>query len=203
MNHVLVVMQARSGSSLLTRIFHEHGLWMGQSRGTHGWGYETYESRNVHNYMDGSEITSEGLKSSFLDEIPKDTRAVLKTSIQMHKQWIVALPEADFVFMVRDAAAVAESLWRKGRTDKKRNVMLPHAKMWNDRIYWSSVIGDRPLVLMSRVMEGDYSSLEVAMDACGMKMDSSIVDSCIDKKLWHCQPKTHEVEPLEKHYGKF
>ena len=204
-NHVLVVIQARSGSSLLTRILHEHGLWMGEHRGMvgPGWGYETYESACVHKYMEVDNITPKGLRRVFLSEIPRDTRAVLKISIQMYKQWIMALPEACFVFMVRDAAAVAESLWRKGRTDLDCDAMLPHAKLWNDRIYWSSVITRRPLVLMSRVMEGDYSSLAVAMDACGMKMDRRIVDSCIDRNLWCCQPDKHEIETLEKHCGKF
>jgi hypothetical protein len=206
MNHVMVVMQARSGSSLLTKIFHKHGLWLGECRKP-GRDYETYENAGVMGFLDrskGSGINPDGLRQEYLSQIPPGQRGVLKTAIQDHKAYLAAFPEADFVYMVRDAEAVSESLWRKGRQHLAEGAMLGHATLWNDRIYWSSIIQRRPLVEMSRVLEGDLSSLKLAMKACGMKMRESIVEQCIDRTKWRCQPaQIRKQEAYRKHMGKF
>jgi hypothetical protein len=193
---VIIIAQSRSGSSLLTKIFHAHGLETGAVRPAGR--YANYESLSVHNFFqankegtahskrkDNDLTLAPMLRDAFLGSI--DGNAVLKVMVQHEDLAREAFPDAKFVYLMRDSEAVGKSLWKKGRTHLKPDAMVPHAKLRNGWILAAAEKHGCPIIQMSRIMEGDLSSLEIGFDYCGIKLSPKIVESCIDRNLWTCQ----------------
>ena len=180
---VITVGQSRSGTSLLIKIFINHGFVTGQARNPSG--YENHESLAVHGVAHGNSPDPRAIREAFFNSIPKGSRGVLKSMINKHDIYLKAFPDALWIFSIRDAEAVCESLWRKGRRHLHPKKMMGHAVARNNEIIEAA--GDSTIVQMSRLMEGDYSSLERAMSERGLVMDADAVRSAINPKLWTCQ----------------
>ena len=180
---LITVGQSRSGTSLLIKILINHGFEVGQIRSPGR--YENYENQAVHDLVHQSNPDPKLVRGAFFNSIPIGSKGVLKSMINKHDIYRAAFPDATWMFSIRDAEAVCESLWRKGRTHLHPKKMTGHAKARNSEI--TEAAGDSTIVNMSRVVEGDYSTLKTAMSECGIVMDVDAVRSAINPKLWTCQ----------------
>ena len=193
---IAVVCQSRSGSSLLMKIILAHGFDLGKVRSKRR--YENYENLAVHSFfqLNKSRIAHSGrkdndlsladaLRDTFLQSVSGD--AALKVMIQHEDLARAAFPDAFYIYVIRDAEAVAKSLWKKGRQHLLPNAMMGHANHRNDWIKRNAEKYQCPIVQMSRLMEGDLHSLEAALEYCGVEMQVDKVNESINRDLWTCQ----------------
>lgn len=180
---LITVGQSRSGTSLLIKILMNHGYEIGRPRPAGR--YPNNENAAVHAVITSKNPDPRLVRNAFFNDIPDGSKGVLKSMINRHQLYLDAFPDATWLFSIRDPEAVCESLWRKGRTHLHPKHMMGHALAKNAEI--TEAAGDATIVQMSRLMEGDYSSLEKAMSECELVMDADAVRNAINPTLWTCQ----------------
>ena len=193
---IVVVAQSRSGSSLLMKIVRAHGFDTGEVRPKGR--YANYESLAVHRFLqlnrdriahsgrkDNDLSLADALRNTFFKSVNGD--AALKVMIQHEDLARAAFPDAFYIYAIRDTEAVSKSLWKKGRQHLSPNAMMGHANYRNDWIKRNAEKYECPVVQMSRLMEGDTQSLEIAMKYCGIEMQIDKVNESINRDLWACQ----------------
>ena len=175
---------------MTTRIFHEHGLWVGRYLSKNGYpGYENADIKDITRGMvdgkvDGQRLIKQGYTKEdfhrvFDDRCPEDW--VFKTGIDWWDLW-QGYP-AKFVFVQRRIEGVAMSL-HKGHGRDLRGSIRSVTNQYEFMDQMSEKHGI-PIVRTDELIRGDYSSIKAAMDYCGLSFDPKIADRCIEVKRWH------------------
>lgn len=193
MTRVVIFATSKSGSSVTTRIFHEHGLWVGSYNSKNG--YPSYENNDikgsmpqmVHRHKDGNgqrilRTDIGNVRRLIRENFPADNW-VAKVGIDWWNVWHGLFDGLSYVFVKRSIEGVAQSLHNKhGRDLQRSRIMVERRYLAMDSL---SKKYDVPIVMTDELIAGDYSSIESAMSKCGMKFDARIADRCIDRKKWH------------------
>lgn len=190
---VIIFATSKSGSSLVTRLFHEHGFWVGNYGEKNG--YPTYENRDINRSFiphvakgdNGQRVLMKPVdeaRALIEQHVPQDTRWVYKAGIDFWNVWNEIYPQHDPVFVKRGVDAVARS-W--AGTDVG-HCYEQGRKMAVDRYaFMDEVNRERwvPVVKSHRLIQGDLVTLEAALKSVGVRMDRAIVDRCIEPGRWH------------------
>lgn len=200
---ILILAAPRTGSSLVTHIFAEHGVWIGECKGEHGFKYKIYENlalRNTVIAITKRAFKERGYKRSFGDPIPinnndKQQIAAVVRDLKPVDPWCfkVAVDYAELffqfepklIFVRRDPEQAIESLIEKGSRQSQRKLAEEvHTRRVNLMEKYAEEKGG-VWVNTDELLEGDYSSIKQAIEYVGLKFDRKIVDRVIDPKKWH------------------
>jgi len=164
---VLITGVARSGTSLATRIFHEHGLWVGNLLPPFH-GYQSYENEDIQRlFRKGIEP-----KTIIKQLAPKDERWVIKRPVADYEQWRTLNPY--LVITWRNTNSIKEST-RAKRGDNRGAGPTNQMKALKSK--------GVPCVDYDELLKGKYSSVRNALTACHIEPDTDIIENCIDKSL--------------------
>lgn len=177
---------------MIARIFKEHGFHTGDKKFRNQFGYRTYEnlelrqSINAITHMVGSMDkrlnagkNNQHIRRLFERHIGK-TPWLFKAGPQYWSIVHGAFPTANFVLITRNIESIIASQQAKS---PKLNTRL-----WVEAFV--QAIEDLhqelqyPVIDSDEVIAGNYTSLEVAMEYCGIPFHPVIADDCIDKKMW-------------------
>jgi len=185
---VLILMTSRSGSSLVSKIFHAHGWDHGGER-YFSCGYETFENVAVKRFIDANKHRIHTETGKFCNYIPgveacvPDHRGLVKIGVEYAGLFERMNPHV--VTVKRDPVAVAKSL-----TDKRGN---PH--MWEKtvpaiRARYKGL--DRAVrrwggaeVNTDQLVKGDLTSIRAAFEHHGFAFNEDIARRCIRPEIWH------------------
>lgn len=180
---VVLLTNPRSGSSMITAIFAAHGFHAGRFMNHKG--YESYEWQELKQAIRRCDRELRGDPVRQTQAMLRDVRLFMESKPRpivikiVPEQVAPLLDYSPLIFNVRrDSVATALSqsdgkiLTRPLRDvmRKRYALMSQYSNDWIDA---------------DAVIDGDYSSISKCMDKCGVTMDSRLVDSCIDKSLWH------------------
>lgn len=192
MEPVLIVACPREGSSLVTSIFANHGLWTGTCAPPNRFGYRSFENVDLKHFIKAhwnnpTRIPPEpgpDLRAFVRDLIPERPRAVLKTFVNFWDVWRDAFPQAGWVLCRRDFDSAFQSALEKNPNDD-RDFMKRIIRGRHEQLERVARITRRKIINTSRLMEGDTSALEQAFIDCGMEMDPEIVERTMKPELWN------------------
>jgi len=188
----------RSGSSMVTSIFHKHGLWIGQCEAINRFGYFSFENTDIRNKLRNlvePDLQSPTRIKRFVDRFTQDTvRRVLRRIVPPNTQWVYKTmidswrmfdglyPGIKFVFVKRNIDAVLASARDKDDHPDIHAAAIVRAKYeFMDGLSESRGI---PFVNTDELIEGNYTSLEEAFAYCGITFDSGIADFIIKPEKW-------------------
>ena len=198
---ILILCQPRTGSSLVTKIFHDHGVWLGDfNQKPNGFGYIHFENEALRNCL--KTINREywqGKEKIFGDPITATKRHRLMVkgmveSINPKEPWAYKVSsdyyklflqfEPQIILVKRDEEQAILSACQKGGGRKKTEARKIYQKRMKtmksvEREYGAKWVDTDELIA------GNYMSVKEALEYCDLKYDEQLVDQCIDKKLWH------------------
>ena len=193
MEPIIILAMPRSGSSMTAGLFAKHGVWVGP--------YRKGDSRNAKGYYESAPF-----KQSLVDncgrlapdgklakpvegwrniaELLLDDHGykggpwLVKHSAMYYPVWHEFSPQ--YICVRRDLRAVEQSGKATGYF-RNSAAIEPHVEALD---YVRDNLGGVD-VFTDEIVQGNYSSLQPAFDACGLKMDESIVRDFVDPTLWH------------------
>ena len=177
MPNAVILMQSRSGSSMVAGIFAAHGFWYGESYD--GAGYQTYENCEVKDAIRANKFTS----GEFCE--PFETNFYPEREPWFWKGPVEVYPcfehfGAQTILVRRNAAANIEALMARhpgGDRDFARSLYVKRHNLMDEvggiNVYTDQIIG------------GDYTSIELALNACDVKFDKGLAESVIRPEMWH------------------
>jgi len=183
---------ARSGSSMVTNIFAEHGF--NTSRGQHaklidGAEYWTFEDLAIKDYYRHNRIKKDGDLTSFHTFINQDK--LKKIINDLPEPWIIKTGVEKWplfksipcvvVKIHRSAKHIARSMAAKKAEeyDWVYPLIVEKQKMLN-QIQGHSVYTED-------IIAGDFSSLDAVFNELGIGLNLGKVQKCVDPSMWHYQ----------------
>ena len=198
---ILILCQPRTGSSLITKIVHEHGCWIGQIKekpNTHD--YTHYENEPLSNILKEINILFwKGKEKIYggLDMDGKIYRQKLKTMIDHLKPldpWVFKCSvdyarlfyqfDPKIILIKRDEEQCILSTIEKGRRRAKTEAREIYRKRMSSM---KKVEKERGAVWIDvdEVMAGEYASLKEAIEYCGLEFNQETTEKAIDPSKWH------------------
>lgn len=192
---IVIFMVPRSGSSMVTSIFHAHGLWVGRCEAINKFGYYSFENVDMRNKLRDlvtPDIASPARMKVFhkgnnQDSVRKAighiaTDWVYKTGIDNWCLFDGLYDDIKFVFVKRKIDFVVASIQDKEDSNYLHSRKVLEAKYAvMDELSASSNI---PIVYSDELIDGKYVSLERAFAYCGLAFDSEIADLMIKPEQW-------------------
>ena len=196
---ILILCSPRTGSSMVAKIFHNHGVWTGETCKVNRFNYDSYENESLkncvksywHHYsqihgkhfgtpMEACQEYINGVNKAIANEKPTNPW-LFKMFVEGYKLFLHLKPK--FVLIRRDTKQAIQSM-----KDKNPNNHDLISKIHNDRMnsmeYIEKTYG-AAWVNTDEIIEGNYSSLNNAFDFCGLEFNSIIADNSIEKQKWH------------------
>ena len=185
---ILILMTARSGSSLVAKIFAAHGFDAGNER-VYSHGYETFENAKVNRWIDDHidqmRPLTTGHPCKYIpgieDCIPPN--GVVKTAVEYSGLFV----KMDFklITVKRDVRSIAESVAIKrgepGTADSIVGAMMSRmAGMDRLRDKWNGAEIDT-----DQIMSGDFAGVRAAFEHHGLEFDEAKARACVDVTKWH------------------
>ena len=184
---ILILMTARSGSSLVARIFAAHGYDTGGEK-VYSHGYETFENAKVNRWIDDHkpqlQLTT-GRPCRYIpgieDCIPDN--GVVKTAVEYLGLFVML--DFKLITVKRDVHSIAESVAIKrgepGTAYKIVGGMMSRmAGLERMRAVWNGAEIDT-----DQIMAGDLSSVKAAFEHHGLEYDEDKARACIEPDKWH------------------
>jgi hypothetical protein len=191
-------MTSRSRSSLVSKIFANHGVWWGNTYAKTK-GYEMYEnqvikqiqkkfikpSKGVLPHCEELQLTEEdtkpfheALKEHHSKDCPKRIeRWSMKTGVEYFNAWKDLNPYN--IFIQRDPVGVANSIVQKGIGEYQHAFdCIQWRYNYMHRIH--EVFGG-VFINTDVIISGNYEDVEEAMEYCGIEYDVKAVESAIDR----------------------
>ena len=174
-------MTSRSGSTLTARIFLRHLRGeIGQANGEH---------KGIENWI-RQRYTKDHQNPCPLPYLPGFREYLDSLKLDLWKGDVMYFPlfeNEKAVFIKRDVDSVVKSLMAKNNRAAKQDPekvknLIQTRYNYMDQI--QSVYGGAT-VYTDELIEGDYSSLEMAFEYCGLPFNPEIARSEIDPKRWH------------------
>ena len=193
-------MTSRSRSSLVSKIFANHGVWWGNTYATTK-GYQMYENQNIKRiqkeiikpkkgilpFCEELELTEEvvnkfheSLERYISQQMQSITTArgkwSMKTGVEYFNAWKDLNPYN--VFIKRDPDEVAKSIVEKGIGGYQQALAATH---W--RYNYMDRIQDRyggVFVNTDKIINGDYTDIKQAIAYCGIEYSKPYVEKSIN-----------------------
>ena len=185
------MMTARSGSSLVAKIFHAHGFDYGPEP-VFSCGYKTYENAAVWRWIDKNKgrlqpiPTGRGCKYAPGIEacIPRPTsNAMVKVAMEYVTLFKKLSPRV--ITVRRDPEAIAASTCAKRSPPEPPSRCIgPVMKRLNGLERMRQQYNGAE-VNTDELMAGDFSSIEAAFQHHGFNYDDDLARSCVDPDKWH------------------
>ncbi len=191
-------MTSRSRSSLVSKIFANHGVWWGNTPKTSR-GYQTYENQIIKQiqkdtikpkkgilpFCEELELTEESIKSfhavlkkHYLSNCPQETnRWSMKTGVEYFNAWKDLNPYN--IFIKRDPKGVANSIVEKGIGEYQHAF---DAAQW--RYNYMHRIEEKfggVFISTDDIIKGDYKAVREAIEYCGIEYNAKAVEAAIDR----------------------
>lgn len=175
---IMLWITSRSRSSMVSKIFVEHGVWWGNTL-VQCSGYDTYENQKIkalqnkykpqwgRPYMKPIQTSPEIFKKfqrELFKIVPPDRTWMMKTGIEYFNAYESLEPFNIFIY--RPAEDVARSLVKKTRADYK--VALKTAKWRYDYMSKLEEKYGGKWVDTDRVHDGDFEQIKDALEYCGI-----------------------------------
>ncbi len=194
---IVILGTPRSVSSMTAGIFAKHGVWVGDSikANTHnvkGF-FENVAIRNVVRRMQKCQPALEGrvareipgFKDAVLSVIARqgyvDGAWLYKGSAlqwpafyEFHPKWVCCRRPVEQIFNSCRSSRIFGTRFSDARL---REIISMHYDEMD-------VIEDKTWVDTYEVAQGNYSSIELALESCGIEPDREKIDSFVDKSLW-------------------
>lgn len=190
---IVVLGAARSGTSMVAGLFHEHGVWVG-------------DCREPDEYNERGYFENLALKRVLIDRwghlkrdmavadrqegFREQVEAILEEEGYVEGPWLMkhgalywpAWHEFDptLVCVYRNPTSILESGTHGNFIRTPERVMLCHGAM-----EWAIQCEGGVRVDAERLIAGDYRQIEAAFHAAGLGFDPRIADEWIDVDLWH------------------
>lgn len=191
-------MTSRSRSSLVSKIFANHGVWWGNTFKMSK-GYETYENQVIKKiqkdiikpkngilpYLEELAFTEEtqqrfhqSLKQHVEKTMPKNCEKwSMKTGVEYFNAWKDLNPYN--IFIKRDTRGVANSIAEKGIGDYRHAFIVAQWRFdYMDRI--QEKFGG-VFISTDDIIKGNYKGVREAMEYCGIDYNERAVESAIDQ----------------------
>jgi len=192
--NLIILAPPRSGSSMVTSIFLQHGFYREASTvPVNPYGYKTYESNRLRAEINNITITHGPNSKAFKKgRGPDDVRQMFRSHMGgtpwcfkagPQYWWILkdAFPTANCVLIRRDIENNIKSQNEKrGGEDVRRWIegFVSAIQLLHEKCGF-------PVVDSDEVVAGEYRTLKAAMDYCGVEFDRDIAERCIDRSKWH------------------
>lgn len=196
---ILILCSPRTGSSLVTKIFHEHGCWIGNVRSKpNNHGYVHYENEDLRNVVKSIVNTNTiehvwGYPIAVKKEYKKKLDNIID-AIQPKNPWCFKVL-ADYgplffhrkprlIYIRRDQKQAIESMAEKGRKPDKDKIAKIHHQRIKLMKSYEYELGGR-WVNTDELIDGNYESIREAIEFSGLTFNPDIVESVIDQSKWH------------------
>lgn len=198
---ILILCQPRTGSSLITKIFHEHGCWIGQIKlNPNSHNYMHYENEPLRNtlmdintrFWKGKEKVYGGLNvdgqiyrqkiKSMIEFLEPKNPWVFKCLVDYARLFYQFEPK--IVLIKRDEEQCILSTIDNGRKLSKTETRAIYRKRMSSMRKVEKEHG-AVWVDVDEVMAGDYTSLKEALEYCGIEFNQEITEQAINPSLWH------------------
>ena len=190
MGLICIYMNSRSGSSLVTKIFHAHGCWVGSTAVDPNTAKSNKPAYPVYEWTElkwAMKPKGAGWKLDGTFVKPDPVRAlevegVIRKRTEAYFIW-KGLPDYHPYLMPYNPKIITI----------KRKIENVIASEEADP-YWASVTRRRVELMeelngvevdTDQVISGDFTSLEAAFDHCGIAFDPLLSERQIDRSLWH------------------
>ena len=185
---ILILMTARSGSSLVAKIFAAHGYDTGGER-VFSCGYETFENAAVNQFMRDNKPRLKLTTGQFCDYIPGieaciPPNGVVKIGVEYLTLFEKLNPKV--IAVRRDVQSIARSLAdKRGHPEQATRGLerVMHLRM--------SALGravdkwDGAWIDTDDIMAGDFSGVRAAFEKHGLEYDDEKARACVDADKWH------------------
>jgi len=197
---IIVFCQPRTGSSLVSKIFVEHGVYCNhESHMTHG--YKTYENQSLKrfvrnlwtDYNDGKEKQWGVAWEPRVSDIKQMSLFLSMNHMEDHEPWIhktiiefyqLFVPfEPKLVYVRRNRDSAIKSICEKQGDDDYEGA----GRVYDLRMaLMDKVQGEYGGVFVDtdKLVAGDMDDIRHAFDYCELELNPQIVEQCIDRKLW-------------------
>ena len=189
---ILILMQSRSGSSLVASIFHAHGYDTQNGGARSQFGYDIYEHVDAKDWLrrrKGKMNYKAGRFAEPLEGIEDriEENDCVKIGIEY---WPCFRHIKPLVFCVRrDLDQIAKSLSEK-RSPRSRSLQPPREMVRLVRV--RNRLLDRARdesggidIHVEPIVAGDFSGLRAAFEHHGLEFDEGKAAACVDKKKFH------------------
>lgn len=190
---IMLWITSRSRSSMVSKIFVEHGVWWGDTL-VQCSGYDTYENQNIKNLqnrynkqwgrpfmraIDAPLAVFEKFQKDLNNIVPNDKTWMMKTGIEYFNAYESINPYNIFIY--RPAESVAKSLCNK-RSDANYDEALSAARWrykYMEKIYKKH--GGKWVFTDNVIEEDDYSQIRSALKYCGIAYNEKAIKKGITK----------------------
>lgn len=188
---IMLWITSRSRSSMVSKIFVEHGVWWGNTLVKCS-GYDTYENQKIKSlqnkykpqwgrpYMKPIQTSSqvfEKFQRELAKIVPSDKTWMMKTGVEYFNAYESLNPYNIFIY--RPAKDVAKSLVKKTKADYQ--IALKTAEWRYKYMIEIEYKHGGKWVNTDNVYNGDYSQVREALEYCGLVPDEEKIKKGITK----------------------
>jgi len=196
---IIILGMPRSGSSMTAGIFSEHGVWTGSCRGPTELNRKGhFESKAIKRVIMGTygakAIVTEGrlaqhvpgFKTAVLSAIAKDgyvsgdwlwkgSALYWPSFYEFTPKWVTCKRPTEQIF----SSCRRSGIFGKYLTDTRLQEIIDLHNEQMDCIKGAFEVDT------DAVANGDYESIELALEGCGIEPNREVIDSFVDRSLWH------------------
>ncbi len=199
---IIILGMPRSGSSMTAGVFANHGVWTGRCRGPTELNRKGhFESKAIKEVIMGvygakAIVTNgrlahhvAGFKTAVLSAIAKDgysggdwlwkgSALYWPSFYEFHPKWVICKRPSEQIFV----SCRRSGIFGKYLTSERlKEVIEIHVEQM---AHLKKVAGAFE-VDTHAVANGDYESIELALEGCGIEPNREVIDSFVDCSLWH------------------
>ena len=185
---ILVLMQSRSGSSLVASIFHAHGYDCRHSGTVNGHGYCNYEAVEVRKWLLSHKPAMHYRAAHWVDYVPGIDGLIrpndcVKTGIEY---WPIFRPLNMRVFTVRrDPDSIIRSLMEKNPGPDIEPIISARSAMLDAARAEAGGVD----IDADQIIAGDFSGIREAFAWHGLPFNEKKARGCVDVSKWHFRKK--------------
>jgi len=172
--NVVVVMQPRSGSSLVTGIFAAHGWWTGET--TRDREYQRYENAMIKAQFAGRDLVRGEFVTS---REPLEWEPIEPWVLKVGTEDFPRIPADVAVKVYRNPSSILASVMSRNPFTCRKYVA---ALIERRHEMMDSIAGYT--VDTNKLVAGDFAEIKAAIQACGAEFSEALVRSVIDPSRW-------------------
>lgn len=184
---ILILMTARSGSSLVAKIFVAHGFDAGAEK-VFSHGYETFENADVNQWILDNKYRMHCVTGKMCRYVPGiedcvPPNGVVKTAVEYGGLFDKLDPKV--IVVKRNAMSIARSWASKRGKPDDYNMHIGGARLrmaGMDRIVRER---NGAAINTDQIMSGDFSGCRAAFEHHGLEFDEAKARACVDPDKWH------------------
>ena len=191
---ILILAHPYTGSSLVTKIFHAHGAWIGETDQEKRFNYQNYENfklREVIKKIKGGKLPGkilnpeseqlEAIEKAILDIKPQGLLC-FKVLVDYYKLFLQFNPK--IILVRRNEDQTIKSAIAKNNRTTKEEIEKAYYKRLMTMGFIELNYGGK-WVDVDQLIAGNYTLIKEAIEYCGLAFDEQVTESCIDKNKWN------------------